>query len=146
MSVGLLFGSDDDVAARVFAQYGQHHKIDNALGIISNNEMVGAVLFHNWNGHNIEVSYYGKGTLTAGILRMIGRYIIYTFNPTRVTVVTSKRNKRLVRSLQRLGFKLEGSQRLYYGKNDCARNTAIRFVMFRERVEQIALLSKKKAA
>jgi RimJ/RimL family protein N-acetyltransferase len=146
LSVGLLFGSDEEVATRIFAQYGQRHKIDNALGIISNKEMTGAVLFHNWNGHNIEVSYYGRGTLTAGILRMIARYIIYTFDPTRVTVVTAKRNKRLVRSLQRLGFKLEGSQHCYYGKNDCARNTAIRFVMFRERVDQIALLSKKKAA
>lgn len=146
MSVGLLFGSDDEVAASIFSQYGRSHKIDKALGIVSEQGLIGAVLFHNWNGYNVEVSYYGRGTLRAGILRTIARYLIYTFDPSRVTVVTAKRNKRLVRSLQRLGFKLEGSQHCYYGRGDCTRSTAIRFVMFRERIDQIASVSNKKAA
>lgn len=141
MSTGLLFDCDETVAQHLFTSYGwKPFKYDRAVGLISNGKLQGAVLFHCYNGSNVELSYYGNATMTSGVVRTIARFIIHTFNPSRLTVLTSKRNKRFIRSFQRLGFKLEGTQQRYYGARDCNRNTAVRFVMFRERIDVIARL------
>ncbi len=139
MSTGLLFDCDEHVAQAAFKTLGwTPFKYDRAIGLVVNGNLQGAVIFHCFNGNNIDLSYYGKATLTAGVVRTIAKFILHAFNPSRLTVMTSKRNKRYIRSFQRLGFKLEGMQRCYYGHKDCNRNTAVRFVMFRERIEQIA--------
>lgn len=140
MSKGLLLHCDHELGARLFAAYGQPPlKFDRCLGVVDNvGELVGYVLFHNWNGSNIELSYYGENTMTPGIIRCIARFIICTFDPARLTVIISKRNRRFLRSVQKIGFKLEGAQRCFYGKKDVARNTGIRFVMFRDRIDQLA--------
>lgn len=109
-----------------------------AVGILDNDQLVGAALAQNWNGVNVELSYYGRSTLTAGIVRSLARILWGTYHPSRLTVVTSKSNRRLISSLQRLGFCLEGVQRRYYGDRDCRRNTGVRLVMFRERLVQLA--------
>jgi|SRR5882672_8175025 len=141
MSTGLLFDCDETVAQYLFVSYGwKPFKYDRAVGLISGDKLQGAVLFHCYNGSNVELSYYGQATMTAGVVRTIARFIIYTFAPSRLTVLTSKRNKHLIRSFQRLGFKLEGTQQRYYGARDCNRNTAARLVMFRERINVIARL------
>lgn len=147
MPAGLLFDQDELVASFLFKMYGQKpFKIERALGIIANAQLVGAVIFHNWNGANVEMSYYGKNTMTVGIVRLIARFMICTFDPSRLTVVTIRRNKRLIRAYYKLGFKLEGTQRCYYGKKDCQRNTGVRFVMFRDRIDEIAKLPKSPKA
>lgn len=142
MSTGLLLACDEQVAAQLFAAHKQPaFKFDRCLGLIDNDKkLIGAILFHDWNGFNIELSYYGEKTLSPGIIRCIARFIICTFDASRLTVVVSKRRRKLMRSLQRFGFKLEGHQRCYYGKQDNARNTGIRFVLFRERLDQLARL------
>lgn len=140
MSTGLLFGCDFTVAKYVFSTFCQKEMtFDRAIGIVDKSGRVtGGVIFQNWNGPNVEGSYYGRNTLTPGIVRCLARFIIETFDPARVTITTSKRKKPLMRSLQKIGFRLEGVQRRYYGNRDCARNTAVRFVMFRERLDEIA--------
>ena len=139
MSIGLLVGSDELVAAHFLQPRGQEFfKYDRALGIVKDGELVGSVLFHGWNGANLELSYYGKGTVTAGLFRWIACFIMQEFNPARLTVVTSKRNRRLIRSLQRLGFKIEGVQRCYYGEPDCNRTAGLRFVAFKEKIAAVA--------
>lgn len=139
MTVGLLLDCDEQVANHLFSAYNQpQFKYDRAIGIVKDNSLVGTVLFHYWNGSNVEISYYGKGTMTAGIIRYLAKFAIKSFNPARLTVMTSKRNRRFIRSLQRLGFKLEGAQRRYYGSDDTNRNVGVRFVMFRERLAELA--------
>jgi RimJ/RimL family protein N-acetyltransferase len=148
MSSGLLFECDEDVIRGLYHLYGSHFKgpmkYDKAIGVLSNGALAGAIVLHNWNGWNLELSYYGKRTLTAGIVRCLARFAICTFDLSRVTVVTSKRNRRLMRSLQRIGWRIEGIQRCYYGVNDTVRNTGVRFVMFREQIEKIAHLKDSK--
>lgn len=142
MSTGLLFDCDDQVVAYIQKNWNWNaFKYDRALGLIVNGVLKGAVLFHCYNGSNVELSYYGNGTMTAGIVRCLARFILTAFNPSRLTVLTSKRNKRYIRSFQKLGFRLEGIQRCYYGHRDCNRNAAVRFVMFRSRISDIANLS-----
>lgn len=140
MANGLLIGKDELVAAWAFAKWGLHPtKVDRGFGVVTKDGIIrGAILLQNFNGTNIELSYYGPRTLSLGIVRSIARVIVAEFNAARVTVVTSKKNRRLMRSLQRWGFRLEGAQRRYYGHRDCARSTGVRFVMFREEIDKIA--------
>lgn len=139
MTVGLLVDCDEQVAQHFSASYGVPlFKYDRALGLIRDGKLVGTVLFSNWNGYHVELSYYGKKTMTAGVIRALAQYGIKHFNPSRATVITSKRNKRFIRALMRIGFKLEGVQRRYYGADDTNRNAGVRFVMFRDRIEEIA--------
>lgn len=142
MPYGLLIGKDELVAAWAFAKWGLHPtKVDRGLGIVTKDGNIrGAILLQNYNGSNIELSYYGPRTLSSGIVRSIARLVVSEFNASRLTVVTSKKNRRLMRSLQRFGFRLEGAQRRYYGHKDCARTVGVRFVMFREDIDKIARL------
>lgn len=147
MSRGLLFECDEHVANWTFATFKMPKmSFDRAIGIVdAKGSIIGSVLFQCWNGFNVEMSYYGVvPTLSPGIIRCLARYVLFTFNVSRVTVSTCRKNRNLMRSLQRIGFRLEGAQRRFYGHRDCNRNTAIRFVMFRERIEQIATLPVKK--
>lgn len=146
MSTGLLYDCDDFVAKWFFDGMGYpYYKYDRALGIIDpSGHLTGAVLFQHWNGNNIEISYYGKHTMTVGIIRSIACFALTTFNPSRITVTVSKRNKQLMRSLQKIGFRLEGTQRCYYGSKDMIRNTGVRFVAFRPAIEAVA--KREKAA
>jgi len=118
---------------------------DSAIGVVEpNGKLVGAGLFQNYNGANLEFSYYGRRTMTLGIVRALFR-IAVAFDPSRLTVVTAKKNRKLIRALQKIGFKLEGAQRRYYGQRDCARNTGVRLVMFREQMDSIAGVAPQRA-
>lgn len=142
MANGLLIGQDNDIACWVFATWKLcPTKVDRGLGIVGpTGNLLGAILLQNFNGTNIELSYYGPRTISSGIVRSIARIIVLDFNAARVTVVTSKKNKRLMRSLQKFGFRLEGAQRRYFGHRDCSRNVGVRFVLFREELDKIARL------
>lgn len=144
MSTGLLFDYDEQVAQYLteFYKWERTLKYERAIGLLKNGNLCGAIILHGYNGANIELSYYGEATITAGVVRTIARFLICTFHPSRLTVVTSKRNKRFIRSFQRLGFRIEGVQRRYYGEHDNNRNAGVRFVMFRERIEEIAKFAK----
>jgi len=112
-----------------------------SVGIVDvDNNLVGAILFGNFNGINVELDYYGEKTVTLGICRAIARIALTEFNAARVSALVSKRKKHLISTMQKVGFRLEGAQRCFYGRKDCQRNTAIRLVMFREQIEQMARL------
>lgn len=140
MPHGLLIGDDLQVASWAFSNFKLFPTPFNvALGIMGKDgTVVGAALLQNFNGVNVELSYYGPNTLTPGIARSIARVVIGKLDAQRITVVTSKRNRRLMQSLLKFGFKLEGVQKRYYGAEDNKRNTGVRFVMFREDIARIA--------
>lgn len=140
MSIGLLFECDDAVANwQANLVGGLPCKYNKVVGLIdSSGALVGAVSFYNWNGANIELGYHGENTLRPGIVRCLARYAIATFDPARATVVTSKRNRRLIRSLQKIGWRLEGVSRCYYGKRDCNKNAGVRLVLFRDALDKLA--------
>lgn len=113
--------------------------VDRALGIVDPERgLVGAVLLQGWNGTGVELSYYGQHTLTPGIVRGIARVVAGEFRAVRLTAVTSKRNRGVIKFMQRIGFRIEGSQRRYFGDRDCDKHTGVRLVMFRERIAEIA--------
>jgi RimJ/RimL family protein N-acetyltransferase len=144
---GLLIGSDEAVAAWTFSTFNLTPMLVNkAIGIVNDKgQIIGAALFQDFNGYNVELGYYGPKTVSLGISRALARMALCIFNVSRVTVVTSKKNKKLMRGLLKFGFKLEGAQRCYYGQEDINRNTGVRFVMFRTRLQEIASGTYKKA-
>lgn len=146
MRVGLLLHNDAQVAAYLF----QHHvkpamKYDAAIGILTDGVLSGGILLQSWNGFNVELSYYGHGTLTPGIIRCLARVLLTIFNLSRVTVTVSRKRRGVMRGLRKLGFVVEGTQRCFFGVHDISRNTGVRFVMFKKRVEQLAQLERRAA-
>jgi len=148
MSNGVLFGHDAAVGAWAFQAHNKvPHKFDRAIGIVDpQGQLIGAALFHSWNGCNATLSYYGKKTASLGIARTLAKVGILDLDLGRVTVVVPKKSKRLARGLLKLGFKVEGVQRCYFGHRDCPRNTGVRFVMFREQIAKLAELDIQKVA
>lgn len=140
MPTGLLFDCDQEVAQWQANRTGLTPcKYDKAIGLLdSSGVLIGAIVLYNWNSSNIELGYHGEKTLSLGIVRCLSRYAISVFNPARVTVIISKKNRTLMRSLQKLGFKLEGTSRCYFGHLDCNRNTGVRFVLFRTALDKLA--------
>jgi len=148
MKIGLLLHNDRQVAAYLSPRYvreGVRVSYDAAVGILTDGELTGGILLQSWNGFNVELSYYGPRTLTLGVTRCLARYLLSAFNPSRVTVTVSRKRKNLMRGLRKLGFAVEGTQRRFYGEQDINRNTGVRFVMFREQVEQLAQLERRAA-
>ena len=145
---GILLGYDQAVSEWAFKAHNKvPHHCDRGIGILNQErQLVGAALFHSWNGCNATLSYYGKGTASLGIIRSLAKIAILDLDLGRVTVVIPKKSKNLARKLLKLGFKVEGVQRCYFGHRDCPRHTGVRFVMFRERILALAQLDMQKAA
>ena len=138
---GLLFGHDAPVAQWTWNEFRlTPMTVKAAIGIVRNNMLVGSVLFQEYSGFNVEVSYYGPMTVTAGILRTIARYTIERFNIDRVTIRTNRKNHQIMRTLSRMGFKMEGVQRRFYGPF----GDAALFVLFREDIERFGGIAKSK--
>ena len=138
---GLLIGEDATVAAWTFHTFNLFPThVNLAIGIVNTKtgKLCGAALFQSFNGYNVEISYYRQKTLSAGIIRSLARIALAEFSASRVTAVTSKRRRRLMKAMSRLGFRIEGIQRCYYGPADNVRNTGVRFVMFKPRLQELA--------
>ena len=140
MAKGLLVGDDARVAAWTYATFNLFPMpVVKALGIVGQEgSLIGGILFQNYNGVNVNLSYYGPGTVSSGIVKAVCRICVAELHVARLTVIVPKKNKRLLRSVQRFGWRLEGVQRRFYGHRDCTRNTGVRFVMFREHLNKLA--------
>lgn len=147
MPRGLLLDADDFVAGWAYQTHNRFPmKFDRAIGVIENNQIVGAVIFTSYNSCNAEMSYYGKGTVSVGIVRTLCRIALYELKLSRCTVIVPKRPTYLLKKLPKLGFRFEGVQRRFYGPDDSSRFTGCRFVLFREDMEKIIKQTPKKVA
>lgn len=72
--------------------------------------ILGAAVFHNFRGHDVEVTLVCAGPrwATPGNVRAILHYPFKQLKVKRLTAITSKTNKRARRLLTGLGFHLEG--------------------------------------
>jgi len=142
---GLLLNQDELVGKWAYTTFRLFPlPVNKSIGIVEDGKIIGACLFQAFNGTNCELSYYGVKTLSLGVVRYIAHIAATEFNVARVTVVTSQRNRRIIKALLRIGFKLEGIQRRFYGHHDNKRNVGVRLVIFRERIDQIAKITKEK--
>jgi hypothetical protein len=129
----LVVGNDHIVAQWAFAITNSKPMLYNmAVGIAnSDDHLCGAFMFTGYNGSDMEVHYYGPGTLKRRILKDIFIFALKVFRVNRLTVRTRKE------SMSR-GVKKLGSMRRVYGPTDSDHDKAEQWVFFRERMEQIA--------
>jgi len=140
---GLLFGHDVAVAQWTWNEFRlTPMPINAAIGIVREKHLIGAAIFQNFSGFNVELSYYGPQTFSAGIAKTLARYVVERFNVDRLTMRTNRKNASILKMFQRFGFKFEGLQHRYYGPF----GDAAVFVLFREDLERIAGLNKSKEA
>lgn len=140
---GLLFGHDHAVALWAFNEFKvRPMHVDAAIGIVRKHKLVGAAVFQNFSGHNVELSYYGPQTFSAGVARSLARFTIDRFNVDRLTMRTNRKNNSILKMFQRFGFKFEGVQQRYYGPF----GDAAIFVLFRQDLERIGGLATGKDA
>lgn len=133
MTIGLLAGQDLAVAAWTWQAFHlRPHLINGAYGLVEDNAVVGSAIFHNYNGVNIEFSYYGKDAITLGVFRELTKIAIERFDVERCTLQIRLTNTRLINWVLKMGATCEGTSRRYYGKLDSDDNASIRFVIFRE--------------
>lgn len=136
---GLLFGHDAAVAAWTWNEFKHRAMpVDAAIGIVRHHQLVGSALFQNFSGYNVELSYYGPQTFSAGIARTLARFAMERFHVDRLTMRTNRKNASILKMFNRFGFKFEGVQHRYYGPF----GDAAVFVLFREDLERIGGLSK----
>lgn len=115
--MNLLFGHDKTVADWVSKKQGKplrnwHH----AVGILDKDGLlIGCASFHDFNGSNIEICYFGPGSPTASIARGLMRFAFEGLKVSRVTARTPRANKRIIQALPAFGFKMEGVMKHYYG-------------------------------
>src|SRR5580765_326885 len=105
MALGLIL--DDDVRVNAWVTQAFRlapMKMDRVVGLVDpTGHLVGAILLHNYNGVNVELGYYGPKTVSLGIVRAIARIVLIEFNAARCTMLVSKKRKRLINSLQKIG-------------------------------------------
>jgi RimJ/RimL family protein N-acetyltransferase len=87
------------------------------IGVERDGRLVGAVVFHNFTGQDIQFGAVGAepGWLTPGLARMAARYAFDQVGVERVTAITPRTNRPARRALEKLGFRLEGKMRRLFG-------------------------------
>ncbi len=147
MRRGLLIDADQLVAAWAYKTYNKvPMHVDRGIGIVEDGQLIGAALFTCFNSVNADFSYYGRMTLTPGIVRGLARIALYELHLSRCTVIVPKRPAYLLKKLHKFGFRYEGVQKRYYGPTDASRHVGCRFVAFREDLEKLASEKTEKVA
>lgn len=77
-----------------------------------NQELVGAAVLHDRSKYNVELSYYGPGTITMGLLKAIA---VSALDAGFLRISVKVRTKRMARHMTRIGLKYEGRQADMYG-------------------------------
>lgn len=115
------FGNSNDAVSSVVRQYiGEH------LGqIITTNftytikvkddKILAAVIFENYNGHNVDVHIYAKGHMDRKCIRTVFSYAFNTLKCVRLTSLLPIDNSVMRSIIERLGFEKEGTLKNYYG-------------------------------
>jgi hypothetical protein len=134
----LIIGNDHMVAQWAFAITNSRPMMYNmAVGILNDeSHLCGAFMFTGYNGSDMEVHYYGPGTLKRRILKEIFIFALKVFNVNRLTVRTRKES--MSRGVKKLGAIYEGSMRRVYGPTDEDNDKAEQWAFMRERMVQIA--------
>lgn len=92
--------------------------------------LVGGAVLHNRSRFDLELSYYGPGTLSAGLLKLLAWMAFERAGVDRVTIKTRRGNVRMRKALPHLGCHLEGIQENLYGPGKS--NDALLFRMKRK--------------
>lgn len=89
----------------------------SAAAIMSGDEIIGGVIFHDKKGHMIDVSLATVSPKWAakGVLKDLFAYPFVQLGVERLGAICSKKNKKIRRTMEKLGFKQEGCARKGFG-------------------------------
>lgn len=93
-------------------------KVDLAVAIMDAGQIVGAAFYQAHNGPDIEMSYYGPGSMTLPVVRGLAKIAVNHFGVSRITVRAAKSNKTMTRGIHKIGFVYEGIRHHAYGDQD----------------------------
>jgi RimJ/RimL family protein N-acetyltransferase len=81
-----------------------------ALGVVRYGQLIGGAVYHNYIGHDVQVSiaFDSPGWALPGTLRALFHYPFNQLGCRRMTAMIGRRNKRSRKICEGLGFKLEG--------------------------------------
>lgn len=108
---GVLYGADFPVMVAVARRLGvPGFKNYAALGIVRGGEVIGGVVFHDFSGHDIEVTLAvdGGGWLKRSMLRRLLLYPFVQLGCIRASAMTPEDNRSARRLLDKLGAEPEG--------------------------------------
>lgn len=111
-----ILGHDIEIASWAFSTFNfAPVPFCMAIGIAEKEKgLVGACLFHAHNGPDVELSYYGPGTVTLPIVKGIARIAVDHLGVSRITART-QRNNDLRKHIHKIGFEFEGVRKCGYG-------------------------------
>ncbi len=102
------------VAARTGHTFRTPHE---AIGFARGGRIVAAIVFQHWSGSDVELTV-AADELPRSLLRAAGAYAYGTLGCARVTFRTAVDNTAAIIAMGRLGGRLEGTQRRFYGDRD----------------------------
>jgi len=121
----VLFGADDIVTEMVRLRIPHMRESSfgpcTALGVVRRGELIGGAVFHNYRGHDIEMSaaFDRPDWCLPQTVRTLFSYPFVQLGCIRMTTITGRRNKRARSANERNGFKLEGvARRALDGRED----------------------------
>ncbi|WP_141339700.1 GNAT family protein [Bradyrhizobium sp. USDA 3458] len=111
----LLLGADEFIAQMVQSRI-PHMRDSNgfgscvAIGVVRRGVLLGGAVFHNFRGHDIEMSaaFDRPDWCLPGTMRGLYDYPFNQLGCTRMTTITARGNKHAREIDERMGFKLEG--------------------------------------
>ncbi len=107
----ILIGADEMVAAMV-AQRIPNVSFDRytALGVVRRGKLLGGAVYHNFVGHDVQVSvaFDSPGWALPGTLRALFDYPFSQLGCRRMTAMVGRKNKQSRKLTEGMGFKLEG--------------------------------------
>ena len=89
-----------------------------AIGVLNGSgAIVGAIIFTNWNGSNMDATVVGRKCFTRNTIRFAADYVFNQLRYNRVTFRTKRSNKPVCRLLAKhIGSEgFEGTARAWYG-------------------------------
>jgi RimJ/RimL family protein N-acetyltransferase len=116
----ILLGHDPLVLAWIKARHGMEmFPPCVAVGISEGSDLIGAIVFNNFTGRNIEASVAGETrAFSPRVIRWCFQYAFGQLGCSRATLRTRKRATEVRHLIERMGFKPEGKMRRYYGDDD----------------------------
>lgn len=115
----IIVGHDQVVASWAQAKFQgpNFYAMHSAVGLADpSGTLTGAALFSDYYpGGNVELTYYGPGTISRAVIRAVIYYAFVTLGVSRITAKTRATNKPAIQVLNRLGCDFDCVMKRYYG-------------------------------
>ncbi len=94
-------------------------RFSNLLGTVGyldkEGTLIGAAVLHDHTKYDVELTYFGKGTLSLDMCKAIAWLSFIRGNVLRVSICVPRKKKRLRIGFEKIGWKYEGIKHRYFG-------------------------------